>query len=128
VLIDFGIACVPDSKHAAGPGIVVGTLEYMAPEQIAADKVTPAADVYALGVVLFEWLTGVRPLLYSSRDLDTARSESAGRPRFSVASLRPNLDPALVTLVERMLAVKPRKRPAAVEVVDALGGVLERLA
>lgn len=69
-LLDFGISHAVDAGHPArdltGAGMAIGTLPYMAPEQLAAEPTTPASDVYALGVVLYEMLAGKRPYVASS--------------------------------------------------------------
>ncbi len=57
-LTDFGIACSADSVPLTGTGQVIGTPRYMSPEQAAGEQVTPASDVYALGLVGYESLTG----------------------------------------------------------------------
>ncbi len=68
-LVDFGIATLLDEagQHVTAAGELVGTPKYLAPEQISGQPATPATDVYAVGVVLFEMLTGPR--------------RSSGRPR-----------------------------------------------
>ncbi|MGK0359213.1 MAG: hypothetical protein ACI9U2_001514 [Bradymonadia bacterium] len=58
-IIDFGIAKISDSTKTRGPPI--GTIQYMSPEQITGEALTPASDVYALGIVLYEMLVGRRP-------------------------------------------------------------------
>jgi serine/threonine protein kinase len=57
-LVDFGIARLLDTPRLTGPQLTVGTAAYMAPEQVQGHEVTPAADVYSLGLVLLEALTG----------------------------------------------------------------------
>jgi TolB-like protein len=104
-LLDFGIARVPDS--AAPGGLRAGTEAYMAPEQRQGDSVDARADLWALGVVLHEMLTGERP----------GRDRSDDR--------RPDVSGRLGALLERLLARKPEDRvQSAAEVVAAL----ERLA
>ncbi len=104
---DFGIAALGSSTpleedHAAG------TPEYMSPEQTTGGKITPAADVYACGIVLYEMLTGEVPFTSDQafRILMKHRSEAPRRP----STLRPGLAPALEAVVLRCLEKRPEKR------------------
>src|SRR5947209_17589368 len=72
-LADFGIARLVDSAHVTRTGEVLGTPAYFAPEQVSGDPVGPAADVYALGVMLLECLTGKRPFEGSAMEVAMAR-------------------------------------------------------
>ena len=90
---------------------VAGTPAYMSPEQIAGEAGTPASDVWALGVVLFEMLTGRLPFPSSSRAVlrNAVLHEAPAR----VQELRERLAPALSGLIERCLAKNPEERPAS---------------
>ena len=71
-LTDFGIARIVDATRVTATGIVVGTAAYMAPEQVRGEAVGPPADVYALGLVLLEAVTGHRE--YDGRRARVGRS------------------------------------------------------
>ncbi|MGH3268399.1 MAG: serine/threonine-protein kinase, partial [Trebonia sp.] len=58
-ITDFGIAHAAGSAPITGPGLVMGTTQYMAPERIAGGQATPASDLYALGILIYECLTGL---------------------------------------------------------------------
>ena len=60
-ITDFGIAHAAGSAPITGPGLVMGTTQYMAPERIAGGQATPASDLYALGILSYECLTGLPP-------------------------------------------------------------------
>jgi serine/threonine protein kinase len=114
VLMDFGLARALERERAAdgasGPA-VMGTLDYMAPEQVEGKPATPAFDIYALGLVAFEMLTGQKPFagetpLASAVDRLTRR---APRPSTLVAGLHPAWD----DIVARCLANDPAKRTEA---------------
>jgi hypothetical protein len=120
-MLDFGIAILRGA--GALPRLTqvdrtVGTPAYMSPEQWAGQLVTAASDVYSLGCLLFELLTGDVPFHGSSRlPLRVAHQESAVP---SVAAARPSVPPAVDALVTAMLAKDPVARPAAEAIYRAL--------
>ena len=120
-VLDFGIAILRGS--GALPRLTqvdrtVGTPAYMPPEQWAGQLVTPASDVYSLGCLLFELLTGDVPFHGSPRvPLRVAHQES---PVPSVAAARPTVPPEVDALVAAMLAKDPAARPGAQAVYRAL--------
>lgn len=124
MLIDFGIAKVRDGSGGKGltrTGVVLGTPEYMPPEQLfAASDVDARADVYALGVMLFEMLSGHRPAEGDSAEAIVGKV-LAGDVR-ALSSLEPALPPALVDVVQRATA---GDRDARFPSVAAMRGALE---
>ena len=125
-LIDFGLARV-DREGRLGPaGAILGTPEYFAPEQARGEEAGPEADLYSLGIVLFEMLTGRLPFESDnpSRLAECHRSVPAPDPRLFRADLDP--DAAAVTL--RLLEKDPRRRYGdAHHVRDECRAVLSRL-
>ncbi|MHC1561233.1 serine/threonine-protein kinase [Actinomycetospora sp. C-140] len=105
-LADFGVAFVADAPRITDTGIVVGSAPYLAPEQVAGGTVGPPADVYALGLVMIEALTG-RPA-YDGKPLAAARARLERRPE-----MPPGIDIEVEALLEAMTADEPRSRPAA---------------
>jgi hypothetical protein len=118
-LLDFGLARMAEAETLTAQGDVPGTLAYIAPERLAGDKTTEAADVWAVGVMLWESLSGRHPFWQTSM-LDTARAIEQGAE--SLASLRPDLPKALIELVDRSLSLSPGRRPSAVDLAQALRG------
>ncbi len=124
-LIDFGVATgweERDPDDAGPPSMVVGTPYYMAPEHLAGQHVTPAADVYSFGATVFECLTGQVPFSGSFEQI-YARSMTAPRP--DVRKLRPDAPAALASLVAKCLAPDPNDRfRTGVELAAALDAII----
>ncbi|HET8732309.1 MAG TPA: serine/threonine-protein kinase, partial [Anaeromyxobacteraceae bacterium] len=103
-LTDFGIARVPGSGSLTGPGMLKGKLGYMAPEQASDAPVDARADIFALGVVLWETCTGQRLF---SRDTDVATlraltgSDPIAPPSFWNEHVPPELDAIVMSALER---------------------------
>ena len=115
-LADFGVAALRDESGLTQPGLVVGSPSYMAPEQAAADAVGPAADLWALGALLYFAQEGVPPFAGDSA-LATASAVVHGEPR---AVRRPG---PLTPVIERLLVKDPAARPDAAAVRAALRDV-----
>jgi tRNA A-37 threonylcarbamoyl transferase component Bud32 len=116
-VLDFGIAklaadAVEDHEtHAlTQTGVMIGTPRYMSPEQCDGAKLTPAADVYSLGIILYELLTGTTPFTGTS-PLAVAVQHSSKQPQ-RPRELRATIPVALEELVLRALAKDPAERPA----------------
>ncbi|MFD5764332.1 protein kinase [Streptomyces sp. NPDC127049] len=121
-VLDFGMGSIvddPDQTRLTSTGVSVGTARYMAPEQCQAKQVTQAADLYALGCVLYEMLVGVPP--FTSESAYELAERHVHQEPSPVRAIRPEIPAELARLVDRLLAKKPADRPAdAVAVRDAL--------
>jgi serine/threonine protein kinase len=106
-IIDFGIAKAASRITQTRPGTVKGKFAYMAPEQFTG-KPDHRADVFAMGVVLWECLSGVR-LFHSQTDVDTLQKVLYLDPP-PIGKSRLDVDPKLDTVLERALAKDPEKR------------------
>jgi serine/threonine-protein kinase len=110
-IADFGIARATEATRLTQLGTVLGTAAYLSPEQAAGEDVTPAADVYSLGAVLYELLSERPPYEFESL-ADLAAKQSAGVIT-PVCDLERTVPPALEATVMRCLARDPRFRPAS---------------
>jgi hypothetical protein len=107
-LLDFGLAQLEEVDTLTAAGDVPGTLAYISPERLAGKPTTGAADVWAVGVILWESLAGYQPF-WSTSPVETARLIGAGAP--PLAKVRPDLPRELTTTVDRALSADPRRRP-----------------
>ncbi len=120
VVTDFGLAVSPLGGAAASltaTGELVGSPAYMAPEQVRGEEPTPATDVYALGVVLFEMVTGELP--FAGKSAFYTALKRLQEPPPSPRGLVPDLDPAWDAAILRCLAREPGDRFASAEEVVA---------
>ncbi|MFM1996823.1 MAG: hypothetical protein RLZZ111_1210 [Planctomycetota bacterium] len=109
-LADFGIAKLFGGVAHTAQGNVIGTAEYMAPEQASGRPVDHRADLYSLGLVMFAMLTGAPPFRGTQLTEIIDKQRRAIPPR--VASVVPDVPPELDELIARLLSKEPAQRPA----------------
>ena len=142
-VLDFGIAKVQigeltagDVKDSAGPaqpvltqaGMVYGTPEYMAPEQALGQPVDSRADMYALGVIVYEMLCGVRPFDAESKVALLGMQVTAPMPPMKTKAPDADIPPEVEALVKRLLAKEANERLGdAKELIEEIGGVMREL-
>jgi serine/threonine-protein kinase len=120
-LLDFGLARVKGERRLTANGAVLGTPEYMAPEQARGLTLTGRADLYAVGCVLYEMLTGQPPFVGSTTDLVIAHvRETPTPPSQHIGPLPMGLEAVVLSL----LAKEPLLRPDPRQLQHALGRVL----
>jgi len=113
-VLDFGVSRLNGSAAASGEaGLLIGTPDYMAPEQLLGHDIDARADLYATGVVLFECLTGQLPFRAESLVARIAKALNEDPPALSDTG--DEVPPALAALVARLLAREPDRRPASAQ-------------
>lgn len=105
---DFGIARVTGSSRTK-TGVVLGTPSFMSPEQLAGRRIDGRSDLYSLGVMLFQMLTGSLP--FQADSMAALMYQIANQPAPDLSSLRPDLPPGLGQLLAAVLAKDPALRP-----------------
>jgi tetratricopeptide (TPR) repeat protein len=119
---DFGLALAMDLPRLTQPGMMVGTLHYMPPEQAMGGEVTAKADLYSLGVMLYEMVTGRPPFV--GDDPVAIIGQHINTPPVSPTWHRADLPPALETLILQLLEKDPQRRPSsAADVYQALESI-----
>ncbi|AGC46347.1 serine/threonine protein kinase [Myxococcus stipitatus DSM 14675] len=114
-VLDFGIARIADSAtRLTAQGAVAGTPRYMSPEQAQGQDVDSRADIYAVGVVLFELLTGVQP--FDGTSVADIMQRQVNQPTPRLGDIAPELDiPALDAVIQKATAKKRVERYATME-------------
>jgi multiple sugar transport system substrate-binding protein len=123
ILMDFGIAKIVGGQQHTATGAVVGTALYMSPEQIMGQKIDQRSDIYALGVTLFEMVSGRPP--FEADSAMTIMMMHINDPVPDLREINPEVPPELVAVINKALAKTPDQRyQTAGEMVAALKGAL----
>ncbi|MFN8859524.1 MAG: serine/threonine-protein kinase PknK [Gemmatimonadaceae bacterium] len=132
-LLDFGLARLMDAERAStmaerrsatgltSPGLVIGTVRYLSPEQASGDPIGPPSDVFSLGTMLYELATGSHPFMAKTEVgiIGQIITREPALPSDIATGLPPQFD----ALLRAMLAKDPADRPSALEVADRLQGL-----
>jgi formylglycine-generating enzyme required for sulfatase activity/tRNA A-37 threonylcarbamoyl transferase component Bud32 len=123
LVTDFGIARTAEGGSLTATGMLVGTPAYLSPEQVAGEGGDHRADIYALGIVAYEMLTGEPPFTGPTPTMVLMRRLAEPPP--PLAKARPETPPLLRDVIEGMLASDPAQRfQTGADVVSTLGGTL----
>jgi len=108
---DFGLAVSLDRSRLTTEGMMVGTVSYMPPEQVMGGEVTPQSDLYSLGAMLYEMVTGRPPFL--GDDSVAIIGQHINTPPVAPSWHNPDVPPTLDFLILRLLEKEPSKRPSS---------------
>jgi serine/threonine protein kinase len=108
---DFGLAKDSQASNLTRPGQALGSLDYMSPEQIRGEDVSPATDIYALGCVMFEVLTGTPP--FGGRPSMRVLFAHLQEPPPDLSEQRRDIPPAVARAISRALEKEPEDRPSS---------------
>jgi serine/threonine-protein kinase len=117
-LLDFGLAKAIHQTRITQTGTVLGTLNYMAPEQISVGEFSPASDVYSMGVVLYETVTGHVP--FPGDGMTHIMKQIMNRVPLPPLRLRNDLPPVLNALILKMMKKESSERPSLDDVIETL--------
>jgi serine/threonine protein kinase len=125
-VMDFGIARLQQPTVRTETGVLLGSPQYMSPEQVAGQEVDGRADIFSLGVVLYEMLTGVKP--FDAADLSQVLFWVVNMPAKPPGQRRPGLPAVVDYIVARAMKKKPEERYAsAAELASDLRSCLEEV-
>ncbi|MCL4252853.1 MAG: serine/threonine protein kinase, partial [Anaerolineae bacterium] len=114
-LCDFGVVYIKDNTAIAEANVLVGTLDYLAPEIINGDPITPQADIWSFGVMLYEMVGGKKP--FTSDNPSTIIANILFQTHHQLAQLRTDAPSGLVKLIEWMLVKDPVKRAPNMSII-----------
>jgi serine/threonine protein kinase len=129
VVMDFGLGKAiqpdPDLVRLTQTGIILGTPEFMSPEQVRGDRIDGRSDIFSLGVVAFELFTGQLPFAGRTSQ-ESMMARLRGKPRLARA-VRPDLPPRVEVVLSRALALKPDQRYQTMQAfAEDLGTIEEK--
>ena len=117
-LLDFGLAKIQSLTSMTQSGTIMGTVFYLAPEQITFEKITTATDIYALGVTFYQILSGEKPFLADSI-MEITQLILEKEP-LEPKKLRPDVPEELNNLVNQMMNKNHLERPSSEQVLKVL--------
>jgi tRNA A-37 threonylcarbamoyl transferase component Bud32 len=117
-IMDFGLARTQNLSRLTSTGMIIGTIFYVAPEQLTYSTISPAGDIYSLGVICYQVLTGEKP--FNGDTIFSIARQIVKKEPVPIETLQPGVPPELSELVKKMMNKAPEKRPSALKVLNRL--------
>lgn len=117
-LLDFGLARFKNQPGQTGVGMIMGTIFYLSPEQLSGARASFSSDIYALGVLYYQLLTGKKP--FPGNSAGHIATQIIQAEPLDISVLNAAIPPRLSRLVQKMMAKDPRKRLSVKEVIRRL--------
>ncbi|MEO5761245.1 MAG: serine/threonine-protein kinase [Vicinamibacteria bacterium] len=117
-ILDFGLARMETHQTLTRKGVILGTPDYMSPEQATGKAADPRSDVFSCGAVFFEFVTGFKP--FRGATLHAVLFNIVSEPTTPVLTLAPEVPSRVAALIHRMIAKNPSDRPSMDEVSGQL--------
>ena len=117
-ILDFGLARMQTHQTLTRKGVILGTPDYMSPEQATGKPADPRSDVFSCGAVFFEFITGFKP--FRGATLHAVLFNIVSEPTTPVLTLAPETPARVAALIHRMIAKNPSDRPSMDEVANQL--------
>ncbi|MCP5106070.1 MAG: serine/threonine protein kinase, partial [bacterium] len=117
-LLDFGLALMNSQTRLTQSGFLVGTVNYISPEQIIENRYSSAGDVYALGIIFYEMVVGEQ--VFPGNSITVVMEKILDTEPPEPSRIRPDIPVALERLIMQMLSKDPDRRPSAGDVLAAL--------
>ena len=117
-ILDFGLSKTHSLSRLTQTGMILGTIFYLSPEQILDTGITIASDVYALGIIYYEMLSGQKP--FAGETEESVIKQILEKEPLEIKQLRPDVPAELSGLIEKMAAKKPLQRPSIEQVLETL--------
>jgi serine/threonine-protein kinase len=124
-ILDFGLARVETAETLTRRGVILGTPDYMSPEQATGKPADPRSDVFSAGAVFYEFLTGFKP--FRGASLHAVLYNIVAEPTSPIPTLSPETPARVAALVHQMLEKKPEERPTMPDAANQFRTLRENL-
>jgi ligand-binding sensor domain-containing protein len=123
-ILDFGISKSQTFTQLTQSGMLLGTLRYLSPEQVSFSEITVASDIFSLGIIFYEMLSGETP--FSGETTMEVVKQILGYQPEKLNKIRPDVSKETEALILKMLAKDPQNRPTIIEVHETINSIKQK--